>query len=118
MALPLLGESFAVRCVTGPRSRGVTRRTKSDKSRCRVDPCSVRAGVLRRRASHSGCSAFGQNSVENVNPLWSPTVYWAVMAVPEVKQDESADTRTFEGFFMSSFAKVRAAAARIIGPSR
>jgi RNA polymerase sigma factor (sigma-70 family) len=98
----------------------ISRRHQEDKvgqARCRVDPCSVRAGVSRRRASHSGCSAFGQDSVENVNPLWSPTVYWAVMGVPEVMQDESADTRTFEGFFMSSFAKVRAAAARIIGPS-
>jgi DNA-directed RNA polymerase specialized sigma24 family protein len=38
------------------------------------------------------------------------------MSGPEVKEDESADTLTFEGFFVSSFAKVRAAAARIVGP--
>lgn len=38
------------------------------------------------------------------------------MSEPEVKEHESAGTLSFEGFFTSAFAKVRAATARIAGP--
>ena len=56
------------------------------------------------------------NPVDTVNRLWPPTVYWVVMSEPEVKEHESAVTLSFESFFMSAFAKVRAATARITGP--
>ena len=38
------------------------------------------------------------------------------MSEPEVKEHESASTLSFEGFFTSAFAKVRATTARIAGP--
>jgi len=38
------------------------------------------------------------------------------MSEAEVKEHESAGTLSFEGFFTSAFAKVRAATARITGP--
>jgi RNA polymerase sigma factor (sigma-70 family) len=38
------------------------------------------------------------------------------MSEPEVKEHESPVTLTFESFFLSAFAKVRAATARVTGP--
>jgi RNA polymerase sigma-70 factor, ECF subfamily len=75
---------------------------------CQVSPYTVRKHLLERRRLHE--------PVDTVNRLWPPTVYWVVMSEPEVKEHESAVTLTFESFFMSAFAKVRAATARITGP--